>query len=724
MNFYAFSALLNAVAATTLGIFVYSRDPRNPKHLAYGLYCLSLSIWSYFYFAWQLTVSRDLAFLFVRLLMVGAIMIPVFYLYHTLTLLDRLDTHRRLLQAGYVFGGVFLVLDWTPYFVADLRPETGFQHWPKPGIAFHFYLAWFTSYVVYATYLFIHAYRTAKGIRRNQYLYLAIGSAIGYMGGATNFPLWYGIPIPPNGTVLISLYTAIVAYTMVRYRLFDFTVVMQKGLTYLLLTFFIAAPSFGILLAIQQAYFGAVNYQFSTIMLALFVLAISAAYRLRTQAQAVVDRTLFRHRRQMYETLSEFPNALVTNLDLKSLTDTIVRTLADVIGITSASLYLLDKEHDTYLLSASRGLGSNGVPVVRLNARDSVPSRLAQAQTILVREELEQAPAQDPSRPLADVLAALDSDVCIPFVNKGRLIGFCNLGPRTDRRMYAGEDLRLLATLGQNAAIALDNAMLYEDLRRSQTLMRRTDRLRSLEIIAGGFAHEIRNPLTSIKTFIQLAPERKDDEEFMGTFSAVVAEDVQRIERLIQEILDYARYMEPRFAEEDFNDIIGSCLYFIEVKADSKGIAIEKDLAADLPPVLVDRQQLKQVLLNLFLNAMDAMEPTGGRLTVKTHRLTKPTGDAWVQIEITDTGGGIPADSVDHIFDPFYTTKHESGERAGTGLGLTIVHEIVQEHHGTIEVSSTVGVGTTFVVTLPVDPVSRGSSQGRHAHETTDPLGR
>lgn len=724
MNFYAFSALLNGVAATTLGIFVYSRDPRNPKHLAYGLYCLSLSIWSYFYLAWQLAESKELALLFVRLLMGGAIMIPVLYLHHMLTLLDRIDTHRRLLQAGYVFGGVFLFFDCTPYFVADLGAEAGFRYWPKPGMAFHFYLVWFTVCVVYATYLCIHSYRTARGIRRNQYLYLTIGSVIGYAGGFTNFPLWYGIPLPPDGTVLISLYTAIVAYATVRYRLFDFTVVMQKGLTYLLLTLFIAAPSFVILLAIQQAYFGAASYQFSTIMLALVVLAISVAYRLRIRAQTLIDRTLFRHRQHMYETLSAFPNALVTNLDLKSLTDTIVRTLADVIGIASASLYLLDKERDAYLLSASRGWSTHGVPTVRLSVRDGVPACLAQTQTILVREELEQAPAWDPRRSLAHVLAALDSDLCIPFVNKGRLVGFCNLGPRRDRRMYAEEDLRLLATLGQNAAIALDNAMLYEDLKRSQTLMRRTDRLRSLEIIAGGFAHEIRNPLTSIKTFIQLAPERKDDQEFMGTFSAVVAEDVQRIERLIQEILDYARYMEPRFAEEDLNEIIGSCLYFIEVKADSKGIAIEKDLATDLPPVFVDRQQLKQVLLNLFLNAMDAMEAEGGRLTVKTHRLTKPTSDAWVQIDVTDTGGGIPADSVEHIFDPFYTTKHESGERAGTGLGLTIVHEIVHEHHGTIEVDSTVGAGTTFVVTLPVDPVARGASQGRRAHETTDPLGR
>src|SRR5438445_11411156 len=133
------------------------------------------------------------------------------------------------------------------------------------------------------------------------------------------------------------------------------------------------------------------------------------------------------------------------------------------------------------------------------------------------------------------------------------------------------------------AAIALDNAMLYEELKRSQSLVRRTDRLRSLETIAGGFAHEIRNPLTSIKTFIQLAPERKDDPQFIQEFSKVVLDDVYRIERLIQEILDYSRYMEPKLTDENLNDVVASCLYFIHVKADSHGIKIEKDLASDLP---------------------------------------------------------------------------------------------------------------------------------------------
>jgi signal transduction histidine kinase len=295
----------------------------------------------------------------------------------------------------------------------------------------------------------------------------------------------------------------------------------------------------------------------------------------------------------------------------------------------------------------------------------------------------------------------MEAEACIPLVNKGCLIGFCNVGSCLNLKMYSGEDLHLLMTLGHNAAIALDNALLYEDLKRSQKLIRRADRLRSLETIAGGFAHEIRNPLTSIKTFIQLAPSRRDDPDFMAEFGSVVHEDVLRIERLIEEILDYSRYMEPKLGEEDLNEIVMSCLLFIEVQAYRKGISITNDLAQDLPRMLLDRQQIRQVLMNLLLNAMDAITNAEGRIAVKTHRLTKPTGDVWVQIEIADTGCGISVDNLEHIFDPFYTTKHESADREGTGLGLVIVHQIIQEHGGHVEVESQVNRGTTFFINLP-----------------------
>jgi signal transduction histidine kinase len=200
---------------------------------------------------------------------------------------------------------------------------------------------------------------------------------------------------------------------------------------------------------------------------------------------------------------------------------------------------------------------------------------------------------------------------------------------------------------------------------------------------------------------VDLAPERKDDEQFLARFSKVVKEDVFRIERLTREILDYAKPMEPFLREEDLNDIVESCLYTLRVRPSHELTVIETDLVGDLPKIFADRQQLKQVILNFLFNAVEAMLPDGGVLTVRTRHLTSHGKSNWVQVEIQDTGSGIAPEDIEHIFDPFFTTKHLSQEHEGTGLGLAIAHQIIQEHQGQIEVQSVKGRGTTFFVNLP-----------------------
>jgi two-component system, NtrC family, sensor kinase len=472
---------------------------------------------------------------------------------------------------------------------------------------------------------------------------------------------------------------------------------------------------FGILLVIQ-GFTGTTDYRFAAILLTCSMIFAGLLTTVQKHMEAMVGKTLFKEKHEAYETLTEFSHAMVSILDLPTLTQTILSTLKKVLHVQTVSLFLLDYEKDAYILSSANGAGIEALQSVQLPGADELPHYLRCSHALLVRKDLDGSPQIGKS--IVQALDAMASQVCLPLINKDRLIGFINLGPRADAFAYSQNELHLLTTLAQNAAVALDNAILYTDLKRSHILMRRTDRLRSLETIAGGFAHEIRNPLTSIKTFVQLAPGRREDAEFIDRFSEVVLEDVHRIERLIHEILDYARYREPKFVQEDLNDIVASCLYFIDVKANSKFITIEKHLAEDLPSAMLDRQQIKQVLLNLFLNSMDAMNDRGGRLSVATQRLHKADG-TWIQIEITDTGIGISPSNLEHIFDPFYTTKHESIEREGTGLGLTIVHQIIQEHHGYIEVESTVGAGTTFHVNLRTHPLGLELPKEATDHEKT-----
>ncbi len=295
----------------------------------------------------------------------------------------------------------------------------------------------------------------------------------------------------------------------------------------------------------------------------------------------------------------------------------------------------------------------------------------------------------------------IDCSLAIPFVNRGRLLGFAILRSDSNISAFCQENMDRLRIIAQSGASSLDCLLSGNDPHSSQELTRRTDRLRSLETLAGGFAHEIRNPLTSIKTFIQLTPERKDDADFIREFSQVVLGDVHRIERLIDEILGYARSIDPHLTEEDINAVVSSCLYLLDAKARDRGITIQKELAPELPRVMLDQQQIKQALLNLFANALDAMGDRRGTLLVKTHAVDRWKGKVEVQIDIEDTGHGIPAADLERIFDPFYTTKHKSSEHEGTGLGLFIAHQIIREHRGTIRVRSTEGAGTVFRITLP-----------------------
>ena len=704
MNAFALSGLLTGITSLAFGYFVFLKGTTQRLNRLWFIFTLSVAVWGFAGMWFALAKTEVEALWAWRVATAfGVLWIPILF-HHFVHEFCELPG-KRSLALPYVFGALFFPAIFTDQFFSGVRLAFSSFYYSLPGPLFPPFTLWWFGMVIYSHFELYKAHRRMPAQKRHQIEYFFLATAIGYTGGSLGFWPIYGVDLYPYGNFAVVLYPIIMTYAIVKYRLMDITVAMEKGLNYLLLLVIVLVPSYAVLLMAQEAYFGTVSHPFSILLVLLFALLLVGTGRLKAETQNAIARTLFRRRYDMSETLSKFSKAMVTILDLKTLTEEIVRTLVTGMNIKTVTLYLVDKEKAVYIPASSYGAGSGEKIYSRLNANDDLVDFLAKCRAPIVVEELKHSAQNDAIRPVIGRLQSMGAEVCIPFINKNCLVGFCNLGARTDHYLYTDQDLSLLTTLAQAAAIALDNAALYEELKHSRSLVQRTDRLRSLETIAGGFAHEVRNPLTSIKTFIQLTPERKDDPEFIGHFSTVVAEDVARIERLIQEILDYARYMQPKFQEDDINVIVESCLYFVRFKADSKAALVKKDLAADLPSVLLDRQQIKQVLLNLFINAIEAMGDHGGELIVRTHRLSKAPGDTWVQMEVTDTGCGIAPADLEHIFDPFYTTKHESQEHEGTGLGLTIAHQIVQEHGGHIEVKSALGRGTTFLVNLPAVPV-------------------
>jgi len=225
--------------------------------------------------------------------------------------------------------------------------------------------------------------------------------------------------------------------------------------------------------------------------------------------------------------------------------------------------------------------------------------------------------------------------------------------------------------------------------------MERADRLASVGEMAAGIAHEIKNPLTGIAAAITVIKGDFAAEDPRVSIIDEVLEQVSRLDKTVNDLLFFGKPTAPEPTSTDINSELKKILVFASQHAGGKNIKQQLELAGGLPPVYVDPKQIQQVFLNLFLNAVQAMHGSGGTLTVRS-QLIEVDGIDTVQVQVIDTGQGIPLQILDKIFTPFFTTKAQ-----GTGLGLPISHRLIEQQGGRLYVESELGKGTTFVVELP-----------------------
>jgi len=252
----------------------------------------------------------------------------------------------------------------------------------------------------------------------------------------------------------------------------------------------------------------------------------------------------------------------------------------------------------------------------------------------------------------------------------------------------------IAATLEEDDGQHLGYVILFRDITEVQHLkkeMERSQRLASLGGLAAGIAHEIRNPLSSIKGFATFFKERYRDNPEDRKTAEIMVQEVERLNRVIGQLLEFARPMEMNRQRTSINEVIRYTLKMIEGETRERKIDIRTDLSQDVGDVLMDADKIKQVLLNLYLNSLGAME-SGGTLSIALF----PQGNRMIRIDVSDTGKGIEERDLAHIFDPYFTTKP-----SGTGLGLAIVYRIIEAHDGEIRVKSKPGQGTTVSVFLP-----------------------
>ena len=278
-----------------------------------------------------------------------------------------------------------------------------------------------------------------------------------------------------------------------------------------------------------------------------------------------------------------------------------------------------------------------------------------------------------------------------------------------DTKNRASVPLGVVSTILKHDQDTLGVLLVFNDMtdqRELEARMRQTDKLATLGTVAAQLAHEIKNPLGSIRSFAQMLPEKFDDPEFRELFTDITLDEIDRINNVVKELLSFARPVKPMLKVTDIGAVIEKVIKAADGRRSEKGAVIE-NLIEDDTIVMADKDQITQVITNLVLNAVDAVESETGRITVTGGPSQKDDTDTYT-IRVGDNGSGITEENLQKLFDPFFSTK--SG---GFGLGLAIVKNIITEHHGTIEVESHENEGTTFTINL-LTPMS---AEGKMEHE-------
>jgi signal transduction histidine kinase len=464
-----------------------------------------------------------------------AIWIAVFYLHTVIHFVLPQFPEKKfpLLKPLYLATLGLAALVPTPLFIAGAKPQPLFDGrlYDVAGSLYFLFPLHYTVTVTYASALLIKASKRATRKDKIPLALLLWGTGLGFLLGATAFPLVFDIQIPPYGFHFVWLYTIVITYAIFRHQLWDIHVVIRKSLVYSILVTLLTAGYFGLVYGIEWAFRVTFRYNSIWLSLATFALMALVFQPLKISIQRLVDWLIF-HERQ---------------------------------------------------------------------------------------EQLA-------------------------------------------KRMERLEEQALLS-----------------------------EKFKAVSTLAAGMAHEIKNPLTAIRTFAKFIPEKRGDPEFLDKLHQILTVETERIHGIVQDVLSFAKPRPPQPRDVDLGALIASTVNLLSSELLKKRVRWSVDCTHNGAVIHADPDQLRQVLINLIQNAADAM-PAGGRLKIATRSVNNH-----LELTISDTGTGIPLTLLPKIFDPFVTTKPD-----GNGLGLAVVYSIIQSHRGSIRADSQPNHGTTFTVSLPL----------------------
>jgi signal transduction histidine kinase len=398
-----------------------------------------------------------------------------------------------------------------------------------------------------------------------------------------------------------------------------------------------------------------------------------------------------------------------TSLNPDDLIHRIVPKLASVTGADRVSVMRLDEHEQVLNVHTAVGLPAATAARVRVPLGDSISGWVAQHGRALLLP----GPGVPPHLTALLKREGIVSALCVPLKSRSGTSGVLNL-TRLHGRPFTQRHLWFTALLGERLASSIEVARLFMERERLQAQLVQSAKMASLGVMASGIAHELRNPLAIASAAAQLMRNRPEDEALRAEALDKIRRSVSRASGIIESLLRFARPVDGPPARLQVNDLVRETCALMDDQLAAHDVTVKAQFASALPDVEADGRLLQQVFTNLMLNARQAM-PDGGSLAVATSLDERGR----VMIRFTDTGTGIHPDHLAKVFDPFFTTR-PTGQ--GVGLGLAISYQIIERHHGTIELASS-GKGTTATIRLPAAGPRKGAAAA-FGRTGTESLGR
>ena len=716
---------------TTLGITLILVFRGGRRHLIkiFAGIPLGGAIWGLgtIFFSVTSETDYDRALFWHQIAYIGPILTPAFFTHLVFSLLR--IPRKAFLIFIYSLASVFLVAnfyDHSRYFLGGLRFTFNQFYWVdwykhRNLLWLLFYAGFWWLLLGYDYFLLLKEYVISKGNFRNQLKYLILGSAIGWLGGEPQYLPCFGIDVYPISNFLIGSYPIILAYAIFKYRLMDITVAITRTTIFVAVYSLVLGIPFAIALGWEEKLSHLFGNNWWMIPLTTSTVLATAGPFIYLYFQRRAEERLFQEQIRYQTTLRQASLGMGRIKDLKRLVTLIVHIVTRTVRLEHSMIFLNDPEKKQYFLGAMRSRKVRFKPQETIPYNSAIINHLSVYKNPVVYDEIKQRTQDYGDLRLAHLEAEMkkyDAALAVPSFVDENLIAVIMLGKKLSGQMYTNDDLAVFSILANQAALAIENAEFYDDMRQTHQQLFKAEKMATIGIMADGLSHQINNRLHALgfiagdvldtiklKKDVPMSDELKEMLVDIEHALARIQDNVAQGGEIVQGLLKYSRKGEEGFTEVELDHLIDASIEMTRFKIKAKELRILREYDRTLPKIKGNFTQLQEVFFNLIDNAYDAMMQRKEELkeegyipTIKiqaaNHKLD------FLDIVFQDNGIGIKDDDRNKLFTPFFTTKLSS--RKGTGLGLYVIRKLIEENHGgTVRYDSKYKVGTQVLVRLP-----------------------